>query len=90
MKILCVFSLSIFISLSCANEEDSSEFIEYELKTDLELPFNDSWYVVWGGRTIEQNYHSSLEDQRFAIDVVQFENGSTFQGNGSKKQCVVE
>jgi murein DD-endopeptidase MepM/ murein hydrolase activator NlpD len=42
--------------------------------------------VVWGGRTLEENYHSSLVDQRFAIDVVQLENGSTFNGNGTQNE----
>ena len=51
---------------------------------ELELPFNDDWFVVWGGRTKEQNYHASLVDQRFALDVVQIENGLTFMGNGTQ------
>ena len=48
--------------------------------------FGDEWFVVWGGRTIEENYHASLGDQRFAIDVVQIENGSTFTGNGAQNE----
>jgi len=70
-------------------EEDKvapSRFLEYQTIAELELPFKNDWFVVWGGRTLEENYHSSLGDQRFAFDVVQFENGSTFRGNGSRNE----
>ena len=50
------------------------------------MPFNSDWFVVWGGRTLKENYHASLGDQRFAIDVVQIENGSTFKGNGARNE----
>lgn len=73
--------------ISCNKDELApSEYLEYQTIAELELPFNSDWFVVWGGRTLEENYHASLGDQRFAIDLVQIENGSTFKGNGTQNE----
>jgi len=68
----------------CEKDEFPSNYLDYQTVAELELPFNDEWFVVWGGRTKEENYHATLVDQRFAIDVVQIENGSTFMSNGAQ------
>jgi hypothetical protein len=70
----------------CEKDEAPSNYLDYQTIAELELPFNDEWFVVWGGHTKEENYHNSLVDQRFAIDVVQIENGSTFMGNGTQNE----
>ena len=83
------FILFIFCILNLTGCEDDialEENLDYQTIVDLELPFKSTWFVVWGGRTIEKNYHASLTDQRFAIDVVQIENGSTFTGNGLRNE----
>lgn len=77
----CILNL-----IGCDEDEAPSNFLDYQTVAELELPFNDEWFVVWGGRTKEENYHASLVDQRFAIKVVQFENGSTFMGNGTQNE----
>jgi len=77
--LFCIFLMNL---TSCHQEEAPSNYIDYQTIAELELPFNNSWYVVWGGRTLNENYHASLSDQRFAIDVVQLENGSTHTGSG--------
>ena len=78
---------SILNLIGCNKDEVApSEYLEYQTIAELELPFNSDWFVVWGGRTLEENYHASLGDQRFAIDVVQIENGSTFMGNGTQNE----
>ncbi|HKM43755.1 MAG TPA: M23 family metallopeptidase [Limnochordia bacterium] len=59
-----------------------SEFLDYETKTTLRLPFDDKWYVFWGGRTIEQNYHAADISQRFAYDFVIRKEGTTFANTG--------
>lgn len=79
--IFCILNL-----LGCEDDIVPEENLNYQTIVDLELPFNGSWFVVWGGRTVEQNYHASLTDQRFAIDVVQIENGSTFTANGLRNE----
>ena len=77
----------IIISMTCKKDEVApSNYLDYQTIAELELPFTDGWFVVWGGRTLEENYHSSLVDQRFAIDVVQFENSSTFNGTGMQNE----
>jgi hypothetical protein len=77
----CILNLT-----GCEKDEAPSNYLDYQTVAELELPFNDDWFVNWGGRTKEENYHASLVDQRFAIDVVQIENGSTFVGNGAQNE----
>ena len=67
-------------------QEAPSEFMDYETKTDLRLPFEGEWYVVWGGRTIIQNYHASDAAQRFALDFLVVKGGSTYTGDGSSNE----
>ncbi len=81
--ISCFFAL---ILIGCEKDEAPSSYLDYQTIAALELPFNDDWFVVWGGRTKAENYHASLSDQRFAIDVVQIENGSTFIGDGKQNE----
>jgi peptidase M23-like protein len=83
---ILIFSY-IFTLVGCRKDEEApSEYLNYETITELELPFTNEWFVVWGGHTLEENYHASLVDQRFAFDVVQIENGSTFMGNGTQNE----
>ncbi|MCW5518136.1 M23 family metallopeptidase [Muriicola sp. Z0-33] len=70
----------------CEKDEVPSNYLDYQTIAELELPFNDAWFVVWGGDNLNDNHHASLVDQRFAIDVVQIENGSTFMGNGTQNE----
>ncbi len=62
--------------------EFASAHLGYETKTTLRLPFEGEWFVVWGGRTVDQNYHAATRDQRFAMDVLIVKNGSTHRGDG--------
>lgn len=49
----------------------------------LSLPFRGSWFVVWGGDTIEQNYHRSSVNQKFAFDIAAVDaGGSSHKGEG--------
>ncbi|HET7460790.1 MAG TPA: M23 family metallopeptidase [Longimicrobium sp.] len=61
-----------------------SRFLDYTTKTALRLPFDGEWYVFWGGRTREQNYHVIAPDQRFAYDLVVLRDGSTHAGDGTR------
>jgi hypothetical protein len=60
-----------------------SKHLDYRTKADLRLPFEGDWYVFWGGRTIEQNYHAASPGQRFAYDLVRRVDGSSHRGDGS-------
>lgn len=61
-----------------------SRFLDYTTKAALRLPFQGDWFVFWGGRTREQNYHVIAPDQRFAYDFVVRRNGVTHEGDGSR------
>jgi hypothetical protein len=61
-----------------------SQFLEYQTKTPLRLPFDGDWYVFWGGRTVDQNYHAAHRDQRFAYDIVVRRDGSSHTGDGRR------
>ena len=60
-----------------------SRFLEYETQAELHLPFTGEWFVVWGGRTLEQNYHAADRAQRFAMDVLIYRDGVTHSGDTS-------
>jgi murein DD-endopeptidase MepM/ murein hydrolase activator NlpD len=55
---------------------------DYRAHASLHLPFEGAWNVAWGGRTIEQNQHAAVSDQRFAYDFMVVEGGSTHHGDG--------
>ncbi|MEO0909187.1 MAG: M23 family metallopeptidase [Pseudomonadota bacterium] len=59
----------------------STPHLDYQTKTDLRLPVRGEWFVFWGGRTIEENYHAVDPGQRFAIDLVIVRDGITHQGD---------
>lgn len=60
--------------------------LEYRTKAHLRLPFDGEWFVFWGGRTIEQNYHAAVSDQRFAYDFVVVRDGATHSGDGTHEE----
>jgi murein DD-endopeptidase MepM/ murein hydrolase activator NlpD len=47
-----------------------SKYLEYETKTSLQLPFEGTWFTMWGGRILRENRHAASRDQRFAYDFV--------------------
>jgi hypothetical protein len=62
--------------------ENAFPIIEQNL-TALILPFTGEWYVVWGGDTIELNYHVENMAQKNAFDfVIMDEGGKTYKTNG--------
>jgi hypothetical protein len=63
-----------------------SQFLNYQTKTALALPFEDEWHVAWGGRTVGRNRHSMAPDQRFAYDFLKLEDGWSFRGAGDKNE----
>lgn len=67
-------------------KEAPSEYLEYQTKTELSLPFRGEWYVFWGGRALSQNQHALAKDQRFAYDFVVMKGGSSHAGKGEKNE----
>lgn len=64
-----------------AAEPAPSAYLGYRTRAHLRLPFEGEWFVVWGGRTLEQNYHAVSRGQRFAHDFVKVVNGKTHRGS---------
>jgi len=60
--------------------------LDYRTKTTLRLPFQDEWFVFWGGRTVQENQHAIARDQRFAVDVLIRRNRATHGGDGKKNE----
>jgi hypothetical protein len=58
----------------------------YETKTRLALPVEGEWTVVWGGRTLAENYHSFTTDQRYAIDLTITIEGREHRGDGKRNE----
>ncbi|GGA54261.1 M23 family metallopeptidase [Pelagibacterium lentulum] len=59
----------------------ASDYLDYETQADLRLPFNGEWYVFWGGRVLEDNYHIIDVGQRFAYDfIIHDADGNSYSG----------
>lgn len=58
-----------------------SRYLDYRTKTSLRLPFEGKWFVLWGGRSMFDNYHAVSVAQRFADDFVVVRDGSTHSGS---------
>ena len=67
-------------------KEAASDFLEYQTKADLRLPFSGEWFVVWGGRTVAQNQHAATKDQRFAYDILIMKDGRSHTGDGTRNE----
>jgi hypothetical protein len=58
----------------------------YVTKAKLRVPFDDEWWVFWGGTKVEQNYHVAHADQRHAYDIVILKKLATHRGDGKKNE----
>jgi hypothetical protein len=67
-------------------QEAPSQYLDYTTKAALHLPFQEEWFVFWGGRSIQENYHAAYPDQRFAYDFVIVKNETTHAGDGTKNE----
>jgi hypothetical protein len=65
-------------------KEAPTSHLEYTTRTAMRLPFDGSWYVLWGGRTIGQNQHTAFRDGRFAYDFVAMEDDEVYRTNGKQ------
>jgi len=73
-------------AMSFANKEAPTTYGAYRALVKLRLPLEDTWHVLWGGRTWDDNRHASVSDMRFALDLLQRKNGSSAQGKGLENQ----
>lgn len=76
----------LFLDARALEPEAPSNFLEYHTQTQLRLPFDGEWAVLWGGRTTLDNYHASAPDQRFAYDFLVMRDGWHYTGDGSRNE----
>jgi hypothetical protein len=85
--------LSILLLTACADtlmgdegKYDEDIYLNYKTKTVLELPFEDEWYIVAGGKSLEQNHHfAPYRHQRYAMDIVSTVNKKALSGGDGTK-----
>lgn len=73
-------------SMKFPTKEAATAYGSYRALVKLRLPLDDTWHVLWGGRTWEENRHASVSDMRFALDLLQRKNGSSAVGRGQKNE----
>ena len=50
------------------------------------LPFQEEWFVFWGGDDVITNYHAEYEDQRHAYDFIIMKEGYSYAGDPTKNE----
>jgi len=50
------------------------------------LPFQEDWFVFWGGDNVMVNYHYEYEDQRYAYDFFIVKDGYTYAGDRARNE----
>lgn len=58
--------------------------IEQPAPISVDAPFDGAWLTYWGGESEFLNYHAVTPQQRFALDLVVWQDGSTYAGDGLK------
>lgn len=91
IELVCTFDnhdhiAGFYIKPAQAQQPAPTAYLDYQTKAALKLPFTGEWFVFWGGRTAEQNYHVINRGQRFAYDLLVLRNGSSYSGDASKKE----
>jgi len=90
-----IFCITFFLLLtSCSDtligdegQKDEDIFLNYQTKTELELPFEEDWFISAGGRSVIQNHHFvPHRHQRYAMDIFQTVNGVSFTGDGTNNE----
>lgn len=89
----------VFLSISCTDtligdkgEFDEDVFLNYQTKTELELPFENEtetdidWTINQGGRTGLENNHFANRAARYGVDFGQKINGVGFTGDGTNNE----
>ncbi len=73
-------------TLTPVQKAHQTKHLDYRTKTPLRLPFDEEWFIFWGGRSIAENYHAATRDQRFAYDILIMKDGKSHEGDGKKNE----
>ncbi len=74
------------VAAHASTSEAPTTALDYQVHTKLKLPFEGYWNVLWGGRTIEENAHAAVSDERFALDLLIMRGGRSFDGDGKRNE----
>lgn len=58
----------------------------HKTQASLRLPFDDTWFVLWGGRKYDDNRHTPVPDMRYAMDVFIVKGSGTASGQGTRNE----
>ena len=61
-----------------------SSYDDHPSAVDFRLPLDGNVTVVWGGESVNENYHAVLADQRWAYDLLITRDGRSHAGDGSR------
>lgn len=59
---------------------------EVYTETTFQLPFEDEWFVFWGGTNELLNYHYVHESQRYAFDFLMMKDSISYEGDATKNE----
>ena len=65
-------------------KEAPTAYLQYVTRTPLRLPFDGVWAVAWGGRSVGQNRHAVVRDQRFAYDFFMTKDDKSYRTTGKE------
>lgn len=70
-------------------KQDEDSYLNYQTLTDLELPFEEEWVVIAGGRTHSDGGHHFITrgtGQRYAYDIAKVTDDRLVSGDGSTNE----
>jgi Protein of unknown function (DUF3887)/Peptidase family M23 len=54
--------------------------------TKMILPFNEEWFVFWGGTIGKDNYHVAYNNQKYAYDLFMVKAGKSYEGDSKNNE----
>ena len=63
-------TVTAFLVRPAKLEAAATRFDGYQAKNTYRLPVRGTWWVGWGGHSLEQNQHALIANQRFAYDLL--------------------
>lgn len=74
------------LAMDLAREAAPTTSGAYRTLAPLRLPLDGPWYVLWGGRTWDDNKHAAVSDMRYALDLLISRGGGSFAGRGNRNE----
>lgn len=75
----------VHLGLEVARQAAPTTAGSYRTRAALQLPVEGAWYVLWGGRTWDDNRHAAVSDMRYALDLL-ISRGRSFEGRGQRNE----